>query len=186
MARKKIISDDIREQIIARVEAFNQANTHPAEPSGMTRLLQQLGMQSPTANTLPPGSYVPRFRGAFLYLDRVNYRGKPTKICRLKWTGDIDKWELLPDLDLPTTIDTSTDDMAARLYEPALAAAVRYDRGVGFFSSGWLRMVARGMAQFAANGGRARIITSPILDQADWEALQAVPKLTWTRPCAVP
>jgi superfamily II DNA or RNA helicase len=79
---------------------------------------------------------------------------------------------LLPDLDLPTIIDTSTDDMAARLYEPALAAAVRYDRGVGFFSSGWLRIVARGMAQFAANGGRARIITSPILDQADWEALQ--------------
>ena len=33
---------------------------------------------------------------------------------------------LLPDLDLPTTIDTSTDDMAARLYEPALAAASEY------------------------------------------------------------
>jgi hypothetical protein len=32
---------------------------------------------------------------------------------------------LLPDLDLPTTIDTSTGDMAARFYEPALAAAVR-------------------------------------------------------------
>jgi superfamily II DNA or RNA helicase len=80
---------------------------------------------------------------------------------------------LLPDLDLPTTIDTSTGDMAARLYEPALAAAVGYDRGVGFFSSGWLRIVARGMAHFAANGGRARIITSPILDQADWKALQA-------------
>jgi superfamily II DNA or RNA helicase len=80
---------------------------------------------------------------------------------------------LLPDLDLPTTIDTSTGDMAARFYEPALAAAVGYDRGVGFFSSGWLRMVARGMAHFAANGGRARIITSPILDQADWKALQA-------------
>jgi hypothetical protein len=32
----------------------------------------------------------------------------------------------LPDLDLPTTIDTSTDDMAARLYEPALAVAPGY------------------------------------------------------------
>ena len=93
MARKKTISDDIREQIIARVEAFNQAHTRPAEPTDITRLLQGLGVLSPTADTLPAGSYVPRFQGAFLYLDRINYRGKPTKICRLKWTGDIDRWE---------------------------------------------------------------------------------------------
>jgi hypothetical protein len=93
MARKKTISDDIRQQIIARVEAFNQANTRPAEPSGMARLLQRLGVLPPTADTLPPGSYVPRFRGSYLYLDRINYWGQPTQICRLKWTGDIDKWE---------------------------------------------------------------------------------------------
>ncbi len=49
---------------------------------------------------------------------------------------------------------------------------MRYDRGVGFFSSGWLRVVARGLLPFAANGGRARIITSPILNEADWEALE--------------
>lgn len=44
--------------------------------------------------------------------------------------------------------------------------------GVGFFSSGWLRLVAQGLLPFAANGGQARIITSPILNEADWEALQ--------------
>jgi hypothetical protein len=33
---------------------------------------------------------------------------------------------LLTDLDLPTTIDTSTGDMAAAFYEPALAAAAGY------------------------------------------------------------
>lgn len=69
-------------------------------------------------------------------------------------------------------ITTSTEDLAELFYEPALALAVRYDRGVGFFSSGWLRMVSSGLTQFAANGGQARIITSPILDPRDWEALQ--------------
>ena len=69
-------------------------------------------------------------------------------------------------------ITTSTEDLAELFYEPALALAERYDRGVGFFSSGWLRMVSSGLTQFAANGGQARIITSPILDPRDWEALQ--------------
>ncbi len=69
-------------------------------------------------------------------------------------------------------LTTSTENLAEQFYQPALAASTQYDRGVGFFSSGWLRMVSRGLAQFAANGGRARIITSPILDAHDWEALQ--------------
>ncbi len=47
-----------------------------------------------------------------------------------------------------------------------------YDRGVGFFSSGWIRLAAEGLAKFAANGGRARWVTSPILSKDDWEALR--------------
>ena len=52
----------------------------------------------------------------------------------------------LKSLHLPTVIDTSSADMAADFYVPALAVSVRYDRGVGFFSSGWLRVVAEGKA----------------------------------------
>jgi superfamily II DNA or RNA helicase len=78
----------------------------------------------------------------------------------------------LPDLDLSSVLDSSTADLVADFYKPALAVSVQYDRGVGYFSSGWLRLVAQGMNQFAANGGRARILTSPILDEADWQALQ--------------
>lgn len=48
-----------------------------------------------------------------------------------------------------------------------------YDRAVGYFSSGWLRDNAEGMLQFAANGGRGRWVTSPILAEADWDALQS-------------
>lgn len=69
-------------------------------------------------------------------------------------------------------ITSSTENLAENFYEPALSLSIRYDRGVGFFSSGWLRMVSHGLVQFAANGGRARLITSPVLAPRDWEALQ--------------
>jgi hypothetical protein len=36
--------------------------------------------------------YAARFKGKFLYLDRIERR-KPSPICRLTWTGAMDKWE---------------------------------------------------------------------------------------------
>jgi hypothetical protein len=51
----------------------------------------------------------------------------------------------LKQLELPSVMDTSSADMAGEFYVPALAVSVGYDRGVGFFSSGWLRVVARGL-----------------------------------------
>jgi len=76
-------------------------------------------------------------------------------------------------LVFPPILDTSSSDLIADFFVPALSTSVYYDRGVGYFSSGWLRITAKGMIQFAANGGRARWVTSPILSEADWEALQA-------------
>ena len=79
---------------------------------------------------------------------------------------------MLTDVNIPAFLDTSAADLIADFFVPVLSQSVRYDRGVGYFSSGWLRMAANGMVQFAANGGRARWVTSPILDEADWESLQ--------------
>ena len=76
-------------------------------------------------------------------------------------------------LVFPTILDTSSADLIADFFVPALTYAVGYDRGVGYFSSGWLRITAQGMVPFAANGGRARWVTSPILNEADWQALLA-------------
>lgn len=73
----------------------------------------------------------------------------------------------------PTVLDTSRHDLIRDFFEPALSRSVHYDRGVGYFTSGWLRVAAKGMIQFAANGGRGRWVTSPILDEQDWLALQA-------------
>jgi superfamily II DNA or RNA helicase len=70
------------------------------------------------------------------------------------------------------TIDTSSHDIVGDFFVPMLRNATRYDRGVGYFSSGWLRAHAQGMVDFAANGGRARWITSPNLTEADWEHLR--------------
>ena len=74
-------------------------------------------------------------------------------------------------LSLPVTLDTSSHQLVKEFYEPALAVAIQYDRGVGFFSSGWLRLVSNGLGQFAENEGRMRLITSPILSKKDLQAL---------------
>ena len=68
-------------------------------------------------------------------------------------------------------LNTSDHDFMEDFFIPALSLSVKYDRGVGFFSSGWFRQAAKGLTQFAANGGKARWITSPILSETDWVAL---------------
>lgn len=80
--------------------------------------------------------------------------------------------KLLRDLNIETVMDTSKHNLTMEFFTPLLSNSVRYDRGVGFFSSGWLRINSSGMTAFANNGGKARWITSPILDESDWQALQ--------------
>lgn len=75
--------------------------------------------------------------------------------------------------DLATTphFSTSTHKVLELFYVPALAQATSYDRGVGYFTSNWLRLAATGLATLAANGGKARILASPKLDREDCAAL---------------
>ncbi|WP_394538810.1 DEAD/DEAH box helicase family protein [Lysobacter enzymogenes] len=80
----------------------------------------------------------------------------------------------LPDLRQLDTIplfNTSTDEVEREFLIPALEHSLRYDRGVGFFSSAWLRRVSKGLVALARQGGKARIVASPILSAADWAAL---------------
>lgn len=70
-------------------------------------------------------------------------------------------------------ITTSSDDLIEDFFVPALKVAKRYDRGVGYFSSGWIQAASEGLLAFAASGGTARWVTSPILSLADWEALRS-------------
>jgi superfamily II DNA or RNA helicase len=78
----------------------------------------------------------------------------------------------LRDLDLPLLIETSEVDFAEDFYNPALSVAEEYKRGVGYFTSSWFQFAARGLKGLAENGGTAKWIISPILEEGDWEALQ--------------
>lgn len=79
---------------------------------------------------------------------------------------------MLKDIDLQPVYDSECYDLIRDLQVPLLLQAKDYLRGVGFFTSGWLRLAAHGMATFVTGGGSARIVVSPILDEADWEALK--------------
>jgi len=98
MARKKAISDEVREQVIALVEKYNEDHVPPIEPQKhdlMANFLIRFGGKRPPKpeDTLRYGAYRARFRGSFLYLDRGDFQGQPSKMCRLKWTGDMENWE---------------------------------------------------------------------------------------------
>lgn len=73
--------------------------------------------------------------------------------------------------EVKISLDTSKDDLRAELYSPCLKWADRFDRGVGFFTSGWLNYNLAGMSDFASRGGKMRLITSPILSNADTDAI---------------
>ena len=63
--------------------------------------------------------------------------------------------------------DTSKDDVVNELYLPCFKWAYKYDRGVGYFTSGWLKENLEGIGEFVTNGGTMRFLTSPILSEKD-------------------
>lgn len=76
------------------------------------------------------------------------------------------------ELDFPRVIDTSSTDFINDFYEPLLTRSELYRRGVGYFTSNWVKSASRGIAELADNGGTAQWIVSPILEEDDWEALK--------------
>lgn len=70
-------------------------------------------------------------------------------------------------------LNTSDDDLAKELYQPCLQWATRFDRGVGYFTTGWLMHNIAGLSDFASRGGVMRLITSPILSNEDSDAIIA-------------
>ncbi len=67
--------------------------------------------------------------------------------------------------NIPTCLNTSDNDIDNELYFPLLSWATTYDRGVGYFTSGWLKVNTEAMIEFVKNSGKARWITSPNIDE---------------------
>lgn len=76
------------------------------------------------------------------------------------------------ELDLKRTYTTLNTNIMRDIVDEILKTTVSYDRGVGFFSSSWLKEVADGLAYFIVRGGKARILTSVRLSNEDWNAIK--------------
>lgn len=79
---------------------------------------------------------------------------------------------MLRDLNLLPVYDSAEYGLIQDLIVPLLQNSKLYLRGVGFFTSGWLRLAVEGVTKLIENGGTARIVISPILERSDWEAFQ--------------
>jgi superfamily II DNA or RNA helicase len=78
---------------------------------------------------------------------------------------------MLTDEKFPDGVTTGYENPVERLFVPMLRQASSYDVAVGYFTSGWLRDTAEGLAEFAIRGGTSRWIISPCLNRADADAI---------------
>lgn len=72
---------------------------------------------------------------------------------------------------LPDDVSTAYDNPVDELFNPMLKTAVKFDIAVGYFTSGWLRDVAEGMATFAVKGGKSRWVISPEMETRDADSI---------------
>lgn len=76
-------------------------------------------------------------------------------------------FHMLIDENFPEGITTGYEDPICQLFVPMLKQSTHYDVAVGYFTSGWLRDTASGLAEFAILGGKSRWIVSPFLNEQD-------------------
>jgi hypothetical protein len=75
---------------------------------------------------------------------------------------------MLKELILYPVYDSAEYNLINDLIVPLLSNSNSYRRGVGFFTSGWLKLASQGLVQLINNGGKAQIILSPIMEKKDW------------------
>ncbi|CAN7384630.1 DEAD/DEAH box helicase family protein [Devosia sp. LjRoot16] len=78
----------------------------------------------------------------------------------------------LRELDVQRAYHKGKDDIATDFYLPAIATARRYDRAVGYFSSSIFLLAWPSLKRFVSNGGRMRLICSPVLSEQDELAMR--------------
>jgi len=78
----------------------------------------------------------------------------------------------LADLHLKQAYHKPEDDIARAFYLPCLAAAHTYDRAVGYFSSAIYALAWSSLREFVDNGGKIRLICSPVLSSDDAGAMR--------------
>jgi len=79
----------------------------------------------------------------------------------------------LDKIGLKYTYDSDHDNLLYDFYLPALSSSNRYDRAVGFFSSGILKYIASALVPFIESGGTIRLIIGDPLEEKEFEAIKA-------------
>jgi hypothetical protein len=76
------------------------------------------------------------------------------------------------ELTLQDYYRSGENNLVTEFYMPCLGLAVQYDRAVGYFDSGSLKLALRGISKLLANNGTLRLIISPALTAADLTAIE--------------
>ncbi|WOX11426.1 DEAD/DEAH box helicase family protein [Streptomyces sp. N50] len=78
----------------------------------------------------------------------------------------------LREIPISDSYRSGSADVVQDFYIPCLAVATRYDRAVGYFTSGALAVAARGIEELERTGGKIRLVASPNLQSEDVEAIK--------------
>lgn len=78
----------------------------------------------------------------------------------------------LNNLKLKYSYRSSSDIIHEDFYKKCLMESTRYDRAVGYFTSGSLSLLAEGLEEFLFRDGTIRIVANPHLTKSDREAIQ--------------
>lgn len=74
-------------------------------------------------------------------------------------------------LNLKILYRSDSDKVYEDFFEKCISESISYDRAVGYFSSGFFKLVLKGLEKFVEKDGKIRIITSPQLNEEDIEAI---------------
>ena len=78
----------------------------------------------------------------------------------------------LRDINLKFSYNSGENNLADEFYIPCLKNSIKYERAVGFFTSGILSVISRGLNQFLLNNGTMKLICSPRLNEDDIKAIE--------------
>ena len=82
---------------------------------------------------------------------------------------------MLTDIKFKTLYSSGEKESPVSFFSQALSNSVRFDLGLGFFSSASINVLNYGFAKFISNGGRMRLYINQFLSDEDFRALTSSP-----------
>ena len=82
---------------------------------------------------------------------------------------------MLKDIKFKTLYSSGEKESPVSFFSQALSNSVRFDLGLGFFSSASINVLNYGFAKFISNGGRMRLYINQFLSDEDFRALTSSP-----------